>query len=168
MNKRRFIGYFCLLIYFLAWIGSAQAIPLLLTSIGHAHKIFLAHRGDTLQITLHHPGHIDKHEPVPATSLKTYQHDLLDKALFILSNRQCNDYSDHLIQVPLDKPPHITSDHKIGGEIAKLLIAFSFLAITVPLPASMKCAYLLFLAPPLPPPDIPSAPFHLRTTVLLN
>ncbi len=166
MNKRRLIGYFCLSLYLLAWLGSAQAIPLLLASVGHAHKLFLTYHGDTLRIKLHHPGHADEHEPLPAAPLRTYQHDLLDKVLFILSNRTQDDYSDHLIQIPLDKPLPIAIDQEIGSKLIKLSLAS--LATTPPFPTFIKRAYLLLLAPPLPPPATPTTPLHLRTTVLLN
>src|SRR5699024_11317001 len=98
MKKRRLIGYFCLFIYFLTWLGSAQAMPLLLSGIGYSHKIFLSHHGDTLQIALHHPGYVDEHEPASSSpSHEIHQQDLLDEMLSALSDRDAHDYSDHVI-----------------------------------------------------------------------
>ncbi|QBQ55660.1 hypothetical protein [Nitrosococcus wardiae] len=166
MSKRRLIGCFCLLLYLLAWVGSAQAIPLLLTSVGHAHKIFLTYHGDKIQIALHHPGYVDQHEPVATTSLEAYQHDLLDKALLALDVRADHDYSDHVIQLPLDKPPILTTSQKIDSKETKASPAFSFLATAPPFPALAELACARHLGQP--PPAVPSIPLHLPTTVLLN
>jgi hypothetical protein len=166
MNKRRFIGSVCLLAYLLGWLGSTQAMPILLVSIGHSHKIFLAQHGDTLQIALHHPGYVDEHEPVSTHHLEVYQHDLLDKVLFVLSNRDNHDYSDHIICIPLDKQPTIATSKKVNGKKINLPTGFSFLATAPPFPTFAKLARLPHLSQP--PPDIPSIPLHLRTTVLLN
>jgi hypothetical protein len=166
MNKRRFIGCVCLLTYLLAWLGSTQAMPVLLASVGHSHKIFLAHRGDTLQIALHHPGYVDEHEPVLSTHLEVYQHDLLDKVLSVLSNRDAHDYSDHIIRIPLDKQPIIAVSKKADGKKINLPIGFSFLATAPPFPNFIELA-----RPPhldQPPSDVSLIPIHLRTTVLLN
>jgi hypothetical protein len=166
MNKRRFIGCVCLLAYLLGGLGSVQAMPLLLTSIGHSHKIFLAHRGNTLQIALHHPGYVDEHEPVPTAPMEVYQYDLLDKILSVLSNRDDRDYSDHTIHIPLDKQPIIATSKKVDSKEVKLPLAFSFLATAPPFPAFVKLARGPHLGQP--PPDIPSISPHLRTTILLN
>lgn len=166
MNKRRLIGCFCLLLYLLTWVGSAQAIPLLLASVGHAHKIFLTYHGDKIQIALHHPGYVDQHEPVATTSLEAYQHDLLDKALSALDVRADHDYSDHVIQLPQDEHPTLTTSKKIDSKETKASPAFSFLTTAPPFPALAKFARPHYLGQP--PPEIPAIPLHLRTTVLLN
>ncbi|ABA57910.1 hypothetical protein [Nitrosococcus oceani] len=167
MNKRRFMGWFCLLIYLLAWVGSAQAMPLLLASVGHAHKIFLTYHGDKIQIALHHPGYIDEHEPTAKTPLAAYQHDFLDKTLLALSNRAAHDYSDHIIHLPLDQQTTITASKKSENNKTKLSPTFPFLATAPPFPALAELMHPLYLSQP-PPDNILLIPLHIRTTVLLN
>lgn len=165
MKKRRLIGYFCLLIYLLTWLGSAQAMPLLLASLGYSHKIFLSHHGDSLQIALHHPGYIDEHEPISTTAVESHPHDLLDEMFSVLSDRDAHDYSDHVIHIPLDKQPLVAASKKVDNQEVKLPIAFSFQATAPPFPSWIESTHPSYLDQP--PPDIPSIPLHLRTTVLL-
>lgn len=166
MNKRWPIGYFCLLIYFLSWVGSAQAIPLLLVSAGHAHRMILTDHGDEIRIALHHPGHVDEHEPAPATSLESYRHDLLDRVLWAFSGSDNRSYSDHVIHISLDKPPILAASKIVDSKEVKLSIAFFFSGYCTPFPAFAKLTRLPHSGQP--PPVTPSIPIHLRTTVLLN
>lgn len=166
MNKRRLIGWFCLFTYFLAWVGSAQAMPLLLASVGHAHKISLTYHGDKIHIALHHPGYIDKHEPAAKTPLTAYQHDFLDKILLALSDRAAHDYSDHVIHLPLDQQASITASKKLEANKTKLSPAFPFLATIPRFPALAELMHLLYLSQP-PPDNILLIALHIRTTILL-
>lgn len=140
-------------------------MPLLLAGIGYSHKIFLTHHGDTLQIALHHPGYIDEHEPASSHSHEIHQQDLLDEMLSALSDRDAHDYSDHVIHIPLDKQPLVTASKKVDNQKVKLPIAFFFLATALPFPTWIESTHSPYLGQP--PPDIPSIPLHLRTTVLL-
>ncbi|BAW80622.1 hypothetical conserved protein [Candidatus Nitrosoglobus terrae] len=163
MNKHSLIGSICLLAYLLGWLGSAQMTVLLLANLGHSHKLFLAQQGSALQITLHHPGYIDDHNP----DLTLHQHDLLDEIIFTLSSQDNSyDCTDHIIHIPTDKELIVATSNNINDKI-NLSIGFTFLATIFLFPIFISKVIDSSCSDQLQP-DIPSVPLHLPTTVLLN
>lgn len=52
----------CLLAYFLVWMESAHALPLLFVAADDSHKAIVTEYRGRIHLTLHHPGNKDKHE----------------------------------------------------------------------------------------------------------
>lgn len=52
----------CILAYFLVWMESAHALPLLFVAADDSHKAIVTEYRGRIHLTLHHPGNNDKHE----------------------------------------------------------------------------------------------------------
>lgn len=52
----------CLLAYFLIWMESAYALPLLFAVADHSHKAIVTAYPGEIHLSLHHPGNKDNHE----------------------------------------------------------------------------------------------------------
>ena len=64
-NVRQCIVALCILAYFWAGLGGAQA--LLIALMDSSHRIVWNEEDNHVHLTLHHVGHSDQHEPVSAT-----------------------------------------------------------------------------------------------------
>lgn len=60
LNKTKVL--ICLLAYFLGWIESANALPLLFVVSDDSHKAIITENQGKFHLTVHHRGNGDKHE----------------------------------------------------------------------------------------------------------
>ena len=75
----------CLLAYFLGWMESANALPLLFVALDDSHKAIVTENHGKIHLTVHHLGNGDKHE-----------HDLPDSTAI---SSGMGEHSDHEIGV---------------------------------------------------------------------
>jgi hypothetical protein len=52
----------CLLAYFIGWMESANALPLLFVALDDSHKAIVTENQGKLHLTVHHRGNGDRHE----------------------------------------------------------------------------------------------------------
>ncbi len=154
MLKRKLSAW--LLVGLMMGAGNGQ-VPLLLMTLGHAHKTYVDYSGNGIRLTLHHPGHADEHEP---TSLHPSPHrpDVLDQVLAAFTGQY--DQEDHVIHIQAQKPQLLTA-------IATLRIpkALSLPVRDYLVPSLIELASLQTLA--RPPPAVNPTLTSRRTTVLL-
>jgi len=87
---------FTLLAFLFSGIGTASLLPVLITSLGHSHPIFISEYHHKIQLTLHHSGNHDQHE---AREGVDHQHDLFD-AMLGVSKNDSGPHTDHTIELP--------------------------------------------------------------------
>jgi hypothetical protein len=156
MLRRKLIAFLCLLTYLMMGAGNGQAL-LLFMILGHAHKTYVNYSDESIQLTLHHPGHPDEHEPTPFLP-SPHQPDVLDQVL--AASTAQDDQEDHVIQIPAQKPQAMAAIETI--EIPK---ALSLPVTNYIVPSLIELASVQTLA--RPPPGINPTLASRRTTVLL-
>lgn len=156
MLRRKLIAFLCLLTYLMIGAGNGQAL-LLFMILGHAHKTYVNYSDESIQLTLHHPGHPDEHEPTPFLP-SPHQPDALDQVLAAITGQ--GDHADLVIQIPPQKPQGIAAIKTI--EVPK---ALSLPVTTYPFPSFVELASVHILA--RPPPGINPTLASRRTTLLL-
>lgn len=150
---------FCLLIYFLAWIGNVEGLPLLMI-LGDSHRASITEKYGKVHLVLHHTRNRDEHDIVVSDRGKhKHEHNLLANLLTTFTSGQ-DHHPDHEIQLFTYLERVIaTTKTVVVSKIFTPLVAAWLLPKFV---EAVSLKHFLHFLPEVNPPLV-----CLRTTILL-
>lgn len=90
------IAAYTLLAFLFSGLGATSILPILITTLAHAHPIYITEENRKIHLVLHHPGNNDEHE---AHKDADHRHDLFDTIIDV-SRHNKGTHTDHEVELP--------------------------------------------------------------------